>query len=201
LTEALSVRTVETVAVDGRRLRREQNREAVLDALLELFREGEYEPATNDIAERAGVSPRSLFRYFPDVADVHRSVVARQLARAQTLVVVDVDPGAPTVEKVDALVAVRLRLFDEIAPAARAIRVCAHRHPVLAKQLADGRTYLRAQIRRLFRAELAGRDFDLLPALDVLCSFESYELLRFDQGLSRPKAAAALTAAVLALLS
>lgn len=189
------------MAVDGRRLRREQNREAVLDALLELFREGEYEPAANDIAERAGLSPRSLFRYFADVDDLHRSVVARQLARAQALVAVDVDARAPTATKVEALVAARTRLFDEIAPAARAIRVCAHRHPLLAEQLADGRTYLRAQLRRLFRPELSDRDGDLLPALDVLCSFESYELLRFDQGLSRSKAATALTIAVLALLS
>ena len=39
--------------VDGRRLRREQNREAVLDALAALFSEGVYQPSANDIAERA----------------------------------------------------------------------------------------------------------------------------------------------------
>ena len=32
--------TATSTEVDGRRLRREQNREAVLDALVELFREG-----------------------------------------------------------------------------------------------------------------------------------------------------------------
>ena len=59
--------------VDGRRLRRDQNREAVLDALVALFHEGIYQPSTNDIAERAGISPRSVFRYFEDVDDLNRA--------------------------------------------------------------------------------------------------------------------------------
>ena len=48
--------------------------------------------------------------------------------------------------------------------------------------------------------ELAGARSVLLPALDVLCSFESYELLRFDQRLSRPKTEGALVAALTTLL-
>ena len=48
---------------DGRRVRREQNREAVLDAVVELFHEGSYQPTTDEIAIRAGLSPRSQFRY------------------------------------------------------------------------------------------------------------------------------------------
>ena len=51
---------------DGRRLRRALNREAVVDALLSLYDEGNLRPGTDRIAERAGISPRSLFRYFDD---------------------------------------------------------------------------------------------------------------------------------------
>ena len=39
----------------------------------------------------------------------------------------------------------------------------------------------------------------MLAAADVLCSFESWQLLRFDQSLSRPKAAAALVESLSAL--
>ena len=46
-----------SATVDGRRLRREQNREAVIDALVELFEEGSYTPSSGEIAERAGISP------------------------------------------------------------------------------------------------------------------------------------------------
>jgi AcrR family transcriptional regulator len=188
-----------TGEVDGRRLRREQNRDAVLDALTELFAEGAYQPNANQIAERAGLSPRSLFRYFDDVDDLNHAAIDRQLAAARPLLDVGVPPDAPTVTKIERLVDARVRLFETIAPAARSARVCAHRHAVVATQLREGRSYLRHQVARLFAPEL-GRDRALLPAVDVLCSFETYELLRTDQGLSRTKTVGALVAALHALL-
>jgi AcrR family transcriptional regulator len=43
-----------------------RSREAILDAALELFAEQGYdETTTEQVAERAGVSPRTFFRYFP----------------------------------------------------------------------------------------------------------------------------------------
>ena len=50
--------------VDGRRERRAGNRQAALDALVELFGDDRFQPSTAEIAERAGISARSLFRYF-----------------------------------------------------------------------------------------------------------------------------------------
>ena len=188
-----------TVAdVDGRRLRRAQNRDAVVDALLVLFEEGNLQPSSGEIAERAGLSPRSLFRYFDDVDDLNRAAIERQQARARPLVELRVGAGETTAVKIDAIVASRVRLFETVGPSARAARVCAPRHPVVARQLTDGRTFLRAQVRRLFADELARGD--LLPAVDALLSFETYELLRRDQRLSRAKTAAALTTALTSLL-
>jgi AcrR family transcriptional regulator len=60
---------------DGRRLRRHHNREAVIDALPGLFDNGIYRPSAAEIAERAGLSPRSLFRYVDD-AGAERAMVA-----------------------------------------------------------------------------------------------------------------------------
>lgn len=185
---------------DGRRLRREQNREAVLDALTELFDEGVYEPSTNEIAERAGLSPRSLFRYFDDVDDLHHSVIDRALAGARALLDVGVLPDADTRTKIERLVDARVRLFEATAPAARAARACAHRHPAVAAQLQGARSYLRHQIAKLFAAELRHRGRTLLPAIDVLCSFETHQLLREDQGLSRAKTTSTLVLALGALL-
>jgi AcrR family transcriptional regulator len=177
---------------DGRRLRREQNREAVLDAMAALFEEGHYQPTTGEIAERAGLSLRSLFRYFDDVDDLNHAAIERQLVKARPLLDVGVGPDAPTDEKIRHLVAARV--------AARATRASAHRSRVVAAQLHEGRSFLRHQIERLFATELAGPGASLLPAIDALCSFESYELLRHDHGLSRPKTTTALVAALTALL-
>ncbi len=194
-----------TVEPDGRRARREQNRGAVLDALAELYREGVYEPSAAQIAERAGLSSRSLFRYFDDVDDLNRATIDQQLARARPLLAVDARPDDPAATKVERLVDARLRLHEAIAPAARAARVCAWRHPVLAEQITSSRSYLRHQVERLFAPELAAmgteRAAAAVAAAEVLCSFESSELLRVDQGLSRARAAAALVQALLPVLA
>jgi AcrR family transcriptional regulator len=185
---------------DGRRLRREHNREAVLDALTELFAEGNYQPSTTQIAERAGLSPRSLFRYFEDVDDLHRAAVERQLEAAQPLLEFPVPAASASgAARVAAFVEARVRLFDAIAPAARAARVNAHRHPVIARQVRRSRAYLRRQVQQFFADELRGHS-DVLPAIDALCSFETYDLLRGDQSLSRASTIAALVAALNVLL-
>jgi AcrR family transcriptional regulator len=186
---------------DGRRLRRKLNRDAVLDALLGLFRDGIYQPSTAEIAHRAGISPRSLFRYFSDVDDLHRAALNRQLQRAWPLVELGTDPDQPTAVKIACVVQSRARLYEEMAPAARAMRAASHRHQQLARELRRNRAYMRDQLHAVFEPELSRFGDGGMPAIDVMCSFETYELLRFDQRLSRARTEAVLTAALEALLA
>jgi AcrR family transcriptional regulator len=79
---------------DGRTARRERNREAVVTALLGLYREGVMTPSADEIATRAGVSARSLFRYFTDVDDLAFAAVARQAEHLMPLLALDLDPAA-----------------------------------------------------------------------------------------------------------
>ena len=181
---------------DGRHQRREANRRAVLDALAALHVEGHYEPSTNEIAERAGLSPRSLFRYFDDVDDLHHAAIEQQLVAARPLLEVKAGPDDTLDVRITELVAARARLFEATAPAARATRACAHRAPVVAAQLRDGRSYLRHQVDRFLGPDL---DPSLLPAADALLSFETWELLRHDRRLSRARTVAALEASLTAL--
>jgi AcrR family transcriptional regulator len=187
--------------VDGRRLRREQNREAVIDALIDLFGEGVYQPGSAQIAERAGISPRSLFRYFDDIGDLNRAAVDRHINTHRALFEIDIDPGEPTASKIEQFVDARVRLHDAVAPAARAARLVAHRREVIDTQLYETRQFMRGQVLRTFARELAGHRVALLPAVDELCSFESYEFMRNGHRMSRAKATAALTAALTQLLN
>lgn len=188
---------------DGRRLRREHNREAVVDALIGLFREGNYLPSSAEIAERAGLSPRSLFRYFEDVGDLARAAIEKEVAAARPLLAPPCVPGDPTEAKVDAVVRARVRLHASVAPAARAVRAAAPRNPVVAGQLRAARRFLRDQLESILAPELAAtgrRAASVLAAVDVMCSFESYELLRTEHGLSDRQVAAVLRSSLTALL-
>ena len=191
--------------VDGRRLRRERNRLAVVDALLALYRRGNLRPSSAEIAEEAGLSPRSLFRYFDDVDDLCRAAVARQQHEARPLLELQAGPEDPFDTRVSALVGQRLRLYAAVAPAASVSRLGAPFQPALADELRTSRAYLRRQLRTLFAPELEAMTPEAadaaMAAADVLCSFESYQLLRDAQGLSAARAAAALRSALTALFS
>jgi TetR/AcrR family transcriptional regulator of autoinduction and epiphytic fitness len=179
------------VSSDGRRQRRIQNRDAVIDALVAMIDEGHYQPSAAEIATRAGISPRSLFRYFEDTDDLSRAAVERHFESAGPLFDLDVDASASTEVKIAAVVDARLRLFDAIAPGARVARIVSWRNTVVAERLRDTRAHLRRQVERAFAPELGDRP-EVLDAVDVLLSFESRDLLRDSR--RRTALVAALTA-------
>jgi AcrR family transcriptional regulator len=189
---------------DGRRRRRLHNREAVVDALLDLYREGNLRPSTDEIAERAGLSPRSLFRYFEDVDDLAGAAVNRAQLRALPVISFDVDPTAPRAARVKGLVEQRFRVFDEVGHAATVVRIRAPVQPVVAELLSQNRAFLREQLRELFAAELGrlrgSQAREVLAALDVVSSYESYDLLQHDHRLAPNRARAAMTLAIEGIL-
>jgi AcrR family transcriptional regulator len=188
-------------AFDGRRLRRELNREAVIDSLLKFFRVGNYNPSCSEIATQAGLSERSLFRYFDDVADLHRAAADRVITEELSLVASAAAVHDPTEVKIERMVRARAALWERIGPAARALGANALRHATLAVELDRYRDSLRFQLRELFAPELAARGTAVLPAIEILCSHHSWDRLRHGQGLSAEAAAAALIATLRALLT
>lgn len=190
---------------DGRRLRRDRNREAVVQALLGLYGDGNLAPSVDEIAARSGVSARSLFRYFDDVDDLCRAAIEQQQDAVRHLVAIDRQSHHPFAERVAALVRQRAELFEAIESVATVSRLRAPFHLVVADGLTEGRAFLRAQVAALFEPELrtlpAAVAASRLAAADVVTSFESWRLLRDDQRLTRAKASAAVAEAVTALLS
>jgi AcrR family transcriptional regulator len=188
---------------DGRRRRRAQNRLAVVDALLDLYEDGNLRPGTDEIAERAGLSPRSLFRYFDDVDDLARAAVARQQERALPLFPIGVNASAPLREKATGLVEQRFRLFEAVGQSAKVWRIRSPFQPVLAEELAQTRAFLRSQLLDLFGPELermSGRKAaSVVAAADVLTSFESYQLLLDDQGFASEEAKGVMVESLVAV--
>lgn len=191
-------------SADGRQLRRKRNREAVVEALLDLYAEGNLRPSADEIAAHSGLSPRSLFRYFDDVDDLIRAAVTRQQARVIPLVPIEAAPESALDVRITALVEQRFRVFDAVGNAAAVVRLRAPFEPVLDDALSRHREFLRSQIATLFAAELKAMGPSagtVLAAADVLTSYESRHLLVNDQGLDPDQAMAAMTASLYALFS
>jgi AcrR family transcriptional regulator len=189
---------------DGRTQRRDRNRDAVVGALLDLYREGDLAPAAETIAARAGISVRSLFRYFDDVDALVRTAIARQQEHLAPLFAIDAPPELPLAERVERFVAGRVRLVEAMGEVGRVARALATRQPLVLAELARIRGTLRRQLAAVFAPELdalpAGERAAALAAADVATSWEAFDLMRNDHGLSRDDTVDAMGAALRRLL-
>lgn len=167
-------------AEDGRRLRSERSRTAVIDALLSLYEQGVIRPTTTEIAERSGVSERSLFRHFTDLEDLAATAIARQFAMVAPLFEPPSADGS-LAERVDAIVTQRLALAARMHHLARAAAYHAVSSPTIAAAVAERRRMLRRQVAAQFAPELRqtrGRTRAVLTALlDHALSLEGIDYL------------------------
>lgn len=189
---------------DGRTARRDRNRDAVVDALLELHRTGNLAPTVAEVAAQSGVSHRSVFRYFDDMEALGRAAVERLMASVAHLLELPDLTGLSFEQRVDALIDRRMTLYEAVRPTARVARLKEPFQPVVAQTLADNRQLLGDQVAVVFEPELRamepGAADRALIAADVLLSFESAELLRQARGLSAAEAAAVLRDGLTSLL-
>jgi AcrR family transcriptional regulator len=190
---------------DGRRLRRDRNRDAVVDALLDLIRAGEMAPSADAVAARAGLSARSVFRYFDDIDDLCRVAITHQLAAVRPVLRTAISAAGPLDERIAALVDQRVQLFEAMGSVGTFARLRAPFQPLVAEQLDTARRILRDRLRATLGPELDTLDVEaadsIVAAADVLCSFESFRLLREVHGRSARAAAGVMTAGVRALLA
>lgn len=185
---------------DGRRARRHRSRDLAVDAFLDLLADGVVRPTAQLVADRSGVSLRSIFRIFDDVETLHTAAGARQLARVRHLFV-DVESTGPVAERVREMVEIHERLYESVAPVRRAALRAAAESVPLREQLDRIRDWQRAEIERVFAAELAQLDDATTNALEVILTFEAWDQLRSAQGRSVSEAAEAVERAALALLT
>jgi len=191
-----------TVVADGRTRRRLRNREAVVDAILDLLGEGHGQPTSAQVSERSGVSLRSVFRLFDDMESLHRAAIARQADRVAGLMA-PLPSSGPVASRVAALAASRSVLLEAISPVRRLAMRLGPTSPAVAAELARTARSFRAQVAEVFAAELAapGGGTGLLEALDVATSWEVWDRLRLTQGLGVDDARAAVARLVGALLT
>ncbi len=177
---ARATTTVESV--DGRTMRRNRNRAAVISALLTMIREGDLHPGAAEIAERAGVSHRSIFRYFDDLDDLVRTAIDQAFSEAATLAAIPEIGSGDLAERVAAIVDARVALYEYVDGPMQVARMRAGSIPAIDEELALIAEQFRRQIADHFAPELARSRIEaraeLADGVLVLTSYESYSLHR-----------------------
>jgi len=184
---------------DGRHRRGEDSRARIVAAMLEIVQGGDVSPSAEQVAARADVGLRTVFRHFKDMDSLYRemSVVIEREMRA---LVERPFAAQDWRERLVELISRRATVFEKIGPFKRAANVARHRSKFL--EVDNGR--LVTALREILVAQLppeAAGDAAKLEILDLLLSFESWSRLRREQGLSVARARETLEAAIRRLVA
>lgn len=182
---------------DGRRLRGQENRRRIVEAMLELVREGHISPSAEDVSAKADVGLRTVFRHFNDMDSLYREISEVMLSEIAPIA------GAPLPEgdwpvRLGAMVDRRAVVFEKIMPFMVAADVHKHRSAFLREDHATLTRVQRAMLRDALPPALR-EERARLEAIDLLMSFDSWRRLRQDQGLSIAQAKKTVLFAVNAL--
>jgi len=195
---ATQARRAAEPASDGRVRRGERSGQAIVEALVGLVGDGILEPTAQQVAVRAGVGMRTVFRRFSDMESLLAEMGARVEAEALPLLVGG-RPSGDLTERARALVGQRATFFERIAPYKRAGNLKRWRSPVVRYRHARLVRALRADLRR-WLPELRRAPAGVADALDLATSFEAWDRLRTEQRLARERAQAAVERMVLSLV-
>jgi AcrR family transcriptional regulator len=183
---------------DGRARRAHRSGEAIVGALYDLIGEGVLDPTAQQVAARAGVGLRTVFRRFSDKERLFAEMDARLTAEALPLLR-DPQPRGGVRQRATAMVARRAVFFERIAPYKRAGNVKRWRSRFLAERHGVLVAALRADLVR-WLPELRRAPAATVDALELATSFEAWDRLRTEQQLGAARARAAVERTVLALL-
>lgn len=172
---------------DGRKQRSERSRLAIVDAMLDLIMGGKMEPSAAEIAVRAGVSARTVFRHFEEMDSLYREMTERM--EAEILPIVQqpfTGPGWRA--QLDQLLDRRAMIYERIMPL-----------KIAASIRRFGSDYLMLNYQRFLELERAGLEGVLpesvrhnatqLSAIEMCAGFQTWRRLRQDQNLTVEQAA------------
>jgi AcrR family transcriptional regulator len=188
----------EPPAVDGRRRRSQQSRDRIVEAMLALVEEGAISPGAEDVAHRASVGLRSVFRHFKDMDSLYAEMALRLTQVYESALQPFEAEGwhGQLFEAIDR----RVGIFERLLPFKRAADAHRHESSVLAANHAASLALLRARLRPLLPPHLQD-DVIALETLDMLLSVETWARLRIEQRLTPGKARQVIEKAVERLVS
>jgi AcrR family transcriptional regulator len=183
---------------DGRRVRGHENRRKIIEAMLGLIGEGAISPSAEDVAARAAVGLRTVFRHFDDMDSLYRELSELMGAELMPIATAPL-PDGDWRERLTEIVERRARVFERMMPFKAAADVHRHRSAFLRNEHAQLAEMQRTMLRQALPMNLrsGGTTFE---ALDLLTCFDSWRRLRQDQNLSVAQAKKTILAAATALL-
>lgn len=186
---------------DGAR-RRDRTRTAIVGAACELIEETWMLPSADAVAERAGISRRSVFHHFSDRHELALAIIADQENRMAA----DLPPlltDGPFEPRLAAFVERRVRLLERLFPYRRAAQALEVEDAILAERQTTLWQLNQAEIAAAFREELSSlgsQRGDVLLAAQAASSWLAWDALRRLGGVDAKRSARIMTRVLAAIL-
>jgi AcrR family transcriptional regulator len=166
---------------DGRRRRSEQSRAKIIEAMLSLVREGKVAPTAEEVAARADIGLRSVFRHFSDMELLRQEMVA-QIAQSLIKWLTPFE-GDDWRDQLKNLIGRRASAFEEILPFKRAAEIRRYKSSAIGLEFDRLNGLMRTRLKSVLPEEFTNQTL-LFELLDLALSIDAWQRLREDQNLS-----------------
>jgi AcrR family transcriptional regulator len=190
--------------MDGRAARSHRSRQAIVDAMRALHAEGELRPTAPSVAERAGVSLRTVWQQFADMETLLVEANRRDNEILRSLMK-QIDPDQPLAVRIALFTGQRARILEQMTPSWRAARMQQPFSEELRRNKAGTLAMARAELETVFAPELTklagNKRQELGDGLHAISIWSFWESLRTELRLSPPQAENLVRGTVTALFA
>jgi TetR/AcrR family transcriptional regulator, regulator of autoinduction and epiphytic fitness len=190
--------------MDGRTARSHRSRRAIVDAMRALHAEGDLRPTAPRIAERAGVSLRTVWQQFADMETLLIQATRRDDEILRSFVK-QIDPDQPRAVRVTSFVSQRARILEQMSPSWRAARIHYPFSEELRRNKVRTLANAKAEVAKVFALELSQlaepQRQQLLDGLHAISIWSFWEALRTELVLGPAQAEELLRVTFTALLT
>lgn len=179
------MRAPDTLPKDGRRRRSQNSRDKIVAATLELVAEGRITPSAEEVASRASVGLRTVFRHFADMESLY-AALTHTLAEQYEMWLIPFD-SVDWREQLIEVVERRTATYERLLPFKRAGDAHRHLSPALQAQHSHVLGIMRQRLRALLPSSIAN-DVQRFETIDLMLSFEVWQRLRGEQHLDPEQA-------------
>lgn len=185
------------IPIDGRRLRGQVNRSKLVAAMIDLVREGTIAPTAEQVAARAQVALRTVFRHFDDMESLYQEINT-EIMRLITPLVSTPFKSTQWRGRLDESIERRALIFETILPFFNAATSLRHQSPFLRENVQLMVEMQRTLLFKLLPKQVS-ENSPTFAALNLVMSINAWQQLREYQGLDQAAAKQAMSTTAKAL--
>ena len=168
---------------DGRIQRSERSRQLIVDAMVALINEGHMIPTAQQVADKAGVAIRTVFRHFSEMEKLYAEI-DQTMRPWYAELFSQSDRSGTLEERVTRAVESHAGAYTELAGVMRAVQLLLWRSPQVKQNYLEGAQRIRKDM-NVWLPELASVSPETREAVDAITSFDFWERLTVHQKMSR----------------